>query len=342
MKTTGLAFKVGIFVFLGLIALGYLTVKVTKYKKLLFMKGYELEAIFDNVAGLKPNNAVLMSGVEIGRVKRIVLTPRGRAKVVILIKPQVKISKDAKALIRGYGVVGTKYVEIHQGRQNVYLKPHEIISNTGSVVSVDETISKVNPILEKLQTTIDQINDYLSSEKSSLKEITENLRRASENVASISEKINNGQGTVGKLINDGTLYKNLDTAANQLNDILAKIKRGEGTLGKLVNDERLYQEVQTTLNNLNNILADVKAGKGTLGKLLKDDTLYVKASNIMDQVNEIVGNVKAGKGTLGKLITDDSLYEDARETLRNIRETSTTVREATPLSVIGTAVGVAR
>jgi len=342
MKTTGLAFKVGIFVFIGLIALGYLTVKVTKYKKLLFMKGYEISALFKDVAGLKPNNAILMAGVEIGRVKKIKLTPEGKAEVVMLIKPEVKIRADAMASIRGYGVVGTKYVEIIQGKSKEYLKPHQIIVNTKPVVSVDETVSKVDPILEKLNTTIEQINNYLLTETNTLKEITENIKEITKNVAAISKKINTGQGTIGKLVNDETIYQNLNATVERLNGLIAKIDRGEGSLGKLMKDESLYEELKKTLDNINVILADVRAGKGTLGRLLKDDSLYLQTAKIIGEINTLVKDIKGGKGTLGKLLTDESLYEEAKETLRNIRETSDVVREATPLSVISTAVGVAK
>ncbi len=342
MRTIGLAFKVGIFVFIGLIALGYLTVKVTKYKKLLFMKGYELYAVFDNVAGLKPNNAVSMAGVDIGRVKEIDLTSEGKAKVIMLIKPKVKITTDALASIRGYGVVGTKYVEIVQGKSKDYLKPHQMIMNTKSVVNVDKTISEVDPILEKLNTTIEQINDYLIAEIDTLKETTENIKETTKHIVAISEKINAGQGTIGKLVNDESIYQNVKATVERLNNLIARIDKGEGTLGKLVKDDSLYKEAKSTIDNINAILADVRMGKGTVGKLVEDDSLYAQATNVINEINAIVKNVKGGKGTLGKLITDESLYEEARRTLRNIRETSATVRESTPLSVIGTAVGIAK
>ena len=69
---------------------------------------------------------------------------------------------------------------------------------------------------------------------------------------------------------------------------------------------------------------------------------YNQANDTINRVNNIVTKVERGEGTLGKFINDETLYQEARDTLRNIRETSTTVREQTPLSVIGTAVGIAK
>ena len=56
----------------------------------------------------------------------------------------------------------------------------------------------------------------------------------------------------------------------------------------------------------------------------------------------MVRRTEAGHGTLGKLIVDESLYKEAKDAVRDIRKTSETVKEQTPISVIGTAVGVAR
>ena len=327
MKTTGLAFKVGIFVLLGLIALGYMTIKITKYKKLLVMKGYEIYTVFDDVAGLKRNNSVLMAGVGIGRVKEISLE-NGKAKVTALIKPHIKIAKDAQVRIRGYGMVGTKYLEIVQGKSEKFIEPGETLTNTTSVANVDAILN--------------EIDDYLKTEKESLKEITENIKEASANLADISQDINRGKGSLGKFVKEDKLYKDLEDLSDRIDNIVAKIERGEGTLGKLVNDEELYQKTERAIDDLSDLMADIKAGKGTIGKLWKDESLYNQANDTINRVNNIVTKVERGEGTLGKFINDESLYQEARDTLRNIRETSTTMREQTPLSVIGTAVGIAK
>ena len=65
--------KVGIFVFLGLIVLGYMTLKVEKFK-LRTEKGYEIAAFFDSASGLVNGSAVQIAGIEVGRVKDIRLT----------------------------------------------------------------------------------------------------------------------------------------------------------------------------------------------------------------------------------------------------------------------------
>lgn len=300
MKSVGLAFKVGIFVLIGLIALGYLTVKITKHKKLLVMKGYEVHAIFDDVSGLKVSNSVHMAGVRIGRVKDILLTKDGKADVVMLINPSVKIAEDAQASVRGHGLVGTKSVEIIQGSSEP-VRLNKVITNTTSVSNIDEIINDAS-------LTLDHINDYLESEKESLKQATEHLKEVSSNMNDVLEKINKGQGTLGKLINDDALYSKFKEGVDRLDNIIAKVESGQGTMGKLINDEGFYNQAKDTL----------------------------------DRINNMVKRTEAGEGTLGKLIADDSLYKETKEAVRDIKKTAETVKEETPISVIGTTVGIVK
>ncbi|HDD35754.1 MAG TPA: MCE family protein [Candidatus Desulfofervidus auxilii] len=334
MKNISLSFKVGLFVLLALLVLGYMTVKITKYKRLMFMRGYEISALFDDVTGLKPNNAVVMAGVDVGTVKRICLQD-GKAKVFMLIKPHVKIRKGAKAEVRGTGVVGTKYVEIIQGTSPEFIPEGGEICETTSVTNVDEVLSHLDSVAK-------QLDDYLRTERDKWERITKNLEKTTDHVAEISKKIREGKGTAGRLVNDETLYEDMKDIAKRLDRIVAKVENGQGSLGKFINDDTFYQDAKKTLDDFKTLVADLKAGKGTLGKLWKDESIYQEAKDAVERLNRIVKKVELGKGTLGKLINDDTLYKDVRETLRNVRETSNTMREQAPISVIGTAVGVVR
>jgi phospholipid/cholesterol/gamma-HCH transport system substrate-binding protein len=64
------------------------------------------------------------------------------------------------------------------------------------------------------------------------------------------DQVNSGQGTVGKLLKDETLYHEITTSATQLKEILQKINQGQGSVGKLVNDRELYNNAKLTLQKL--------------------------------------------------------------------------------------------
>ena len=66
----------------------------------------------------------------------------------------------------------------------------------------------------------------------------------------IMDQINAGQGTVGKLIKDETLYRETTAAMTDLHGILQKINQGQGSIGKLVNDDSLFKNAKMTLQKL--------------------------------------------------------------------------------------------
>jgi len=55
-----------------------------------------------------------------------------------------------------------------------------------------------------------------------------------------------------------------------------KLAKGEGTLGKLLEDDTLYSQLSSTMSSLQGSVKSLEEGKGTLGKLVKDDSLYKK------------------------------------------------------------------
>jgi phospholipid/cholesterol/gamma-HCH transport system substrate-binding protein len=59
---------------------------------------------------------------------------------------------------------------------------------------------------------------------------------------------------------------------------VAKVNRGEGSLGKLVNDDSLYLEARDASKNVKEIAAKINSGEGTIGKLVNDDKLYLEAT----------------------------------------------------------------
>ncbi|MFH1083693.1 MAG: outer membrane lipid asymmetry maintenance protein MlaD, partial [Pseudomonadota bacterium] len=121
MKKFDLEFAVGLFMILGILCLGYLSIKLGKME-VLGGEGYEIEAIFSNSGGLKAGSSVVIAGVDVGRVKRIVLDDY-QAKVVLNLPLNVKIQEDAIASIKTKGLIGEKYVEITPGGAEELLKP---------------------------------------------------------------------------------------------------------------------------------------------------------------------------------------------------------------------------
>ena len=139
MKKFDLELAVGAFMIIGIICLGYLSIKLGKME-VFGDKGYEIQAIFSNSGGLKSGSSVVIAGVEVGRVKRVDLDDY-QAKVVLNIPLNVKIQEDAIASIKTKGLIGEKYVEITPGGADELIEPGGRIRDTQSAIDFEELIS---------------------------------------------------------------------------------------------------------------------------------------------------------------------------------------------------------
>lgn len=139
MKKFDTELSVGLFIIVGLICLGYLSVRLGKLE-ILGGEGYEVYAIFSNSGGLKTGASVLIAGVHVGRVKGIVLEDY-QARVVMSLQREVKIQEDAIASIKTKGLIGEKYVEITAGGSEKIIGQGDRIRETQPAVDFEQLIS---------------------------------------------------------------------------------------------------------------------------------------------------------------------------------------------------------
>jgi phospholipid/cholesterol/gamma-HCH transport system substrate-binding protein len=140
MRKFNLELAVGLFMVAGMVCLAYLTIKLGKLE-VFGEKGYEIQAIFSSSGGLKTGSSVVIAGVDVGRVKQVILVDY-QARVVMVIPMDLKIQEDAIASIKTKGLIGEKYVEISPGGLEKSLEPGGIIRDTQPPVDLEQLISK--------------------------------------------------------------------------------------------------------------------------------------------------------------------------------------------------------
>ncbi|HSE06471.1 MAG TPA: outer membrane lipid asymmetry maintenance protein MlaD [Methylomirabilota bacterium] len=140
MKRSALDLGVGIFVLVGLLGLGWLSVKLGRVD-LLGNRGYVVSADFPSVGGLKAGSAIEIAGVEVGRVERILLQDY-QARVVMVIQPDVKLQEDSIASIKTKGLIGERYVRISPGGSEKIIPPDGRIREVEPPVDIEELLSK--------------------------------------------------------------------------------------------------------------------------------------------------------------------------------------------------------
>jgi len=138
MNKYALEVSVGIFVIAGVIALGYLSVKLGRQE--ILGGGYVIEARFNNIGGLKTGSPVEIAGVEVGRVEGIRLDDY-RALVTMRMDETVDIQEDAIVSVRTKGLIGEKFLQITPGGSEKLVKPGGKMRETESAIDFEKLVS---------------------------------------------------------------------------------------------------------------------------------------------------------------------------------------------------------
>lgn len=179
-------FRLGLFVIVG-IAFFVLGIFIIGKQKNMFNPVFTLRANFHNVSGLQVGNTVRFSGINIGTVDNIEIVNDTMVLVEMVIKQEVQkfLKADSKAGIGSEGIIGDKVVVISQGKES----KKNVTDN--QIITAVEPI-ETDAIMRSLKTTAD------------------NAALASNDIVGIVDKINNGEGTLGRLIKDEKMANNID------------------------------------------------------------------------------------------------------------------------------------
>ncbi len=283
------AVMVGVFVLLGLSFLigGILMVGNINST---FKKKMEVVSLFDDVSGLQTGNNIWFSGVKIGTVSNIRFFGKSEVAVTLKIerKAQQYIRKDAKVKVSADGLIGNKILVIYGGTSTA----PEIAE--GDTLAVDKTFSS-----EDMLNTLQANN--------------ENILAITTDFKSISKKIAEGEGTIGKLINDNSLYNHINATAASL--------------------QTTSYKAQQLINSLNNYASGLNK-KGTLANDLTTDTIVFKSmrasvlelQKIMDTANALITTLKEASNNpespIGVMLHDKQSGTQLKNTLENLEKSS--------------------
>jgi phospholipid/cholesterol/gamma-HCH transport system substrate-binding protein len=140
MEKAKLEMVVGVFVFVGMLCLAYLSIKLGKLE-MIGGDVYEVEAQFNSASGLKPGSTIEIAGVEVGRVRGITLI-EDRARVKLAVNNTVKLYTDTIASIKTRGIIGEKFLALSPGGGGESLKQGDTIRDTESGLDLEELVSQ--------------------------------------------------------------------------------------------------------------------------------------------------------------------------------------------------------
>ena len=297
--------KVGLFFLCTLIALAVMIELVQGWHP--FERQAQYKAYFTSAVGIKNGDPVRLAGVDVGKITNIALED-GKVRVDFYVLAGTAVRRDSVAEIRQTNLLGGQFLGLSFGTPDSPVLPTDSAVKTRENANIDQLIADFDRNQHKVLTALDEL---IAQSKGPFVD-------ALNRIDQITQKIDQGEGTLGKLVNDPALYDQLQGSVADLKLVLDKLQSGKGTLGRLLNDPTLYDETTATMGNLHLVSQQIADGKGTLGRLVKDDTLYVNASDSLANFRDITAKIENGDGTLGKLVNDSSLYDSTSSSMAHI------------------------
>ena len=276
--------KLGIFIFLGSVLLVVL-IFLLGNKDQLFASTFTIRADFKNTEGLRTGASVRFGGIDVGAVKDIKILDdnSGRVEVIMRIKEDIRkyVKKDSRASIETEGLVGNKVVMLSMGSND------------------EEQVSEGGKILSKEPLSFADIIEETQGIMAYTKDMTKDL-------SEIVYKVNKGEGTIGKIINDDKLYvaatnltntadKNLNSISEDMKDVMVLFDN----LGTGVKD--VVANINQVVTRIDTVLQGVSEGKGLLGSLISDKGKEGKSLNqILDNIVVVTEEAKSSASKLSE------------------------------------------
>ncbi len=290
------AFAVGVFIFIALVIfiIGVLTLGGQRKT---FSNMVEAKAVFKDINGLQEGNNVWYAGVKIGTIRKVKFTPEGQVEVTMGIEEssQQYIRKDVKAKVGTDGLIGNRIIVLTGGT------PQAPVIADGDLITADSAMN-----MEEMMSTLQANN--------------KNLLDITNDFKTVSERLANGQGTIGRLLNDESIATSLEVT-------LTTLKRTMSQTEELTNNLSDYTaKLQQKGSLSNDLITDTVVFSKLRSSVSQIEGLTKTAHEVINTLNTTTKTVNAGlsnaSSPAGVLLHDAQSAESLKAVIKNL-ETST-------------------
>jgi phospholipid/cholesterol/gamma-HCH transport system substrate-binding protein len=200
----------------------------------------------------------------------------------------------------------------------------------GMVAKLDSTLTRVDELLKDQDGLVQML---LTDE-----DLSREFAAALKDVRGVAGKLNRGDSVLWAMFGeeDGkTVREDFLGAIENVNAVTAAVRNGQGTLGRLVEDEGLYEEVKALAAHLARSLGP----EGGLGKVLADSEVWKKIDPALENLNIAAANIRDAtialqeqRGVLGMLLNDPESRKEVRNSIKSLSDFIETTRENAPIT----------
>src|SRR5215510_1455320 len=288
-----------------------------------FWERYSIKSVFRDIAGLKEGAPVRVAGVEVGSVTGMTFVgDRVEVTMQVNTDQQPRITDRSIASLGSVSLLGEAAVDITANSQGTPVPQWGYVRSGPAPGSFATAASAATKTLEQTNVLLEGVNQgrgtmgKLVTDDALYRELNEFVNSAE----ALTRNLNSGRGTVGRLINDPAAAKSLEASLENLQTVTARLRNGEGSLGQLLNNDALSKSVTSATSNLDAITGRINKGEGTAGKLITDAELYNRLNSMADRLDRLAASLNQGEGTAGQLLHDKQLYENMNGAVTQLQE----------------------
>ncbi len=288
-------------------------------------EGYWVSVLFDTTAGLQAKSLVRYAGVEVGTVESISLE-NGKAKVLLMLNPDVQIRSNAEFQISSMGLMGEKYISIHGGTERAkWIEDNDQVSGDAPV-SIDQLVTSLNAIGDDIKGITNTVKHAIGSEdtENKLGSIVDNVNRLTESLS----------GTVDQ--NNENFTEIIQNFAAISSDLRMIVQNNRDNIQSSMEDIRnitaaLSQTLPAISSDLQIILSDLKILINNNQDQLNGTIQHIASAtssldHTMVDVRSIMGKIDNGQGSLGKMINDTELHDNLNTAIVDLDKTANEIR----------------
>jgi phospholipid/cholesterol/gamma-HCH transport system substrate-binding protein len=245
-------------------------------KQNMFTSTMNIQSVFEKVSGLLEGSNVRFNGISVGTVSKIEIMSGTKVRVVLTVVSSVKqfIKRDSKVTVISEGLIGNKIVDITPGDENA------------QSVNDGDWLESIKPV---------EAEDILKS----LKETGENATLITKDFATIVSKVNQGEGTLGQLINNKSMYNSVDstmrgfsTSTGLVNNVLRNISLSVDIITTEVIP--MTEKIRLITEDISEITNKMNSSESVVGTLLTDTTFANNLKSLIRNANQTTANLEQG------------------------------------------------
>ena len=288
-----------------------------------FWQRYSIKTVFPDIAGMTEGAPVRVAGVVVGSVTGIGFTG-DRVEITMQInrEQQPRVTTASVASLGSVSLLGEAAVDITASSEGMPIPEWGYVPSGRAAGSLTEVAAEATEGIEQLTALLRDIRagqgtvGKLFTDESLYRELNAFVSAAEEVVRNVNE----GRGTLGRLASDSAAADALEASLKNFETVTSRMRSGEGSLGRLLTDDALVDSLTSTTANLDSITGRMSRGEGTAGKLITEPELYDRLHSMSDRLDKVMAGLQQGEGTAGQLLRDRQLYENMNGAVGELRK----------------------